>query len=272
MAWLISTRPFWLKCCCSGSCRARLFGGSFLAFVALLFCRLVAGLGSAFVLLAAFRLLAAAGLAVMFSVMGSGAGFGSLDGLLPGLHGLSFGGLQVDNLLDCNIGNRNLALLLAAILLGSLFGAGLSFAALRLGFSICGARLAFFALGSFFLLAALRLLPAFRLLPALRLLPAFRLGLSALMLLAAAVLLEGYKYLGGFHQLGAGNFLAFNHESFGAYGFGIESLGILDYQCGNFVGTCNDGGHGILASATSGGEYCCTNGANKERFFHDVLI
>jgi hypothetical protein len=147
-----------------------------------------------------------------------------------------------------------------------LFSALLLFSALRLGFSICGARLAFFALGSFFLLAALRLLPT------LRLLPAFRLGLSALMLLAAAVLLEGDKHLGGFHQLGAGNFLAFNHESFGAYGFGIESLGILDYQCGHFVGTCNDGGHGILASATSGGEYCCTNGANKERFFHDVLI
>ena len=92
------------------------------------------------------------------------------------------------------------------------------------------------------------------------------------MLLAAAVLLEGDKHLGGFHQLGANNLLAFNHESFGAYGFGIESLGILDYQCGHFVGTCNDGGYGILASATSGGEYCCTNGANKERFFHDVLI
>lgn len=257
MAWLKLTRPFWLKCCCSGSCRARLFGGSFLAFVALLFCRLVARLGAAFVLLAAFRLLAAAGLAVMFSVMGSGAGFGSLDGLLPGLHGLSFGGLQVDNLLNGNIGNRNFALFLAAILLLCLFGAGLSlaalmlFSALRLGFSICGARLG---------------------LSALRLLPAFRLGLSALMLLAAAVLLEGDKHLGGFHQLGGNNFLAFNHESFGAYGFGIESLGILDYQCGHFVGTCNDGGHGILASATSGGEYCCTNGANKERFFHDVLI
>ena len=223
-------------------------------------------------LLSAFRLLAAAGLAVMLSVMGSGASFGSLDGLLPGLHGLAFGGLEVDNLLNGNFGNRNLALLLAAILFGSLLGAGLSLAALmlfaalmllpalRLGFSICGARLAFFALGSFFLLAALRLLPA------------FRLGLSALMLLAAAALFEGYKHLGGFHQLGGNNFLAFNHESFGAYGFGIESLGILDYQCGHFVGTCNDGGHGILASATSGGEYCCTNGANKERFFHDVLI
>ena len=261
------TRPFWLKCCCLGSCRARLFGGSFLAFVALLFCRLVARLGAAFVLLAAFWFLAAAGLAVMLAMtMGSGAGFGSLDGLLPGLHGLAFGGLQVDNLLNGNFGNGDFALFLAAILLGSLFGAGLSFAALRLlaafrlGFSICGARLAFFALGSFFLLAALRLLPT------------FRLGLSALMLLAAAVLLEGDKHLGGFYQLGAGNFLAFNHESFGAYGFGIESLGILDYQCGHFVGTCNDGGYGILASATSGGEYCCTNGANKERFFHDVLI
>ena len=230
MVWLKLTRPFWLKCCCSGSCRARLFGGSFLALVALLFCRLVAGLGAAFVLLSAFRLLAAAGLAVVLSMMGSGAGLGSLDGLLPSLYGLAFGGLEVDYLLDCYIGNGNLALFLAAILLFCFFRAGLCLAALVL-------------------LSALRLSLT---------------ALGFLLMLSAAGLLQGNQHLGGLHQLGADNLLAFDNKGLGAYRLCIQSLGILDNQGGDFIGAGNDCTYFLLAAAAGGGNEGCTNSANNE--------
>ena len=243
MAWLKSTRPFWLKCCCSGSCWARLFGGSLFALVALLFCRLVAGLGAAFVLLSAFRLLAAAGLAVVLAVMGSGASFGGLDGLLPSLYGLAFGGLEVDYLLDCYIGNGNLALFLAAILLFCFFRAGLCLAALVL---LSALRLGFTALVFF---AALRLrLTAF----------------SFLLMLSAAGLLQGNQHLGGLHQLGADNLLAFDNKGLGAYRLCIQSLGILDNQGGDFIGAGNDCTYFLLAAAAGGGNEGCTNSANKE--------
>ena len=205
MAWLISTRPFWLKCCCSGSCWARLFGGSFLAFVALLFCRLVARLGAASGLLSAFRLLAAAGLAVMLAMaMGSGNGLGGLDGLLPSLDGLSFGGLDVDYLLHGNVRNGDFALLAFAFMFFRAFMflsafSLLLFAALFLFTALC------------FFLAAICL------------------GLAALLLftfaLAAALLLQGNHDLVAVYNFGADNLFAFDNESFGAHGLCIQRLG-----------------------------------------------
>ena len=199
---------------------------------------------------ATFRLLTA----LVVLGMAGGNGLGGLDSLLPCLDDLSFSGLQVNDLLDCNFGNWNFGLLAAFRLLAFLF------AALRL---LAFALLFAFAFCLF--LAAFRLcFAALRLLAALGL---FALLFAALLLfafaLAAALLLQGNDNLGGLHQLGANDLAAFNYECLGAYGLGIESLCILDNNGGNLIGSGDNGGNFLLSTTAGSGNHCSANCANK---------
>ena len=175
---------------------------------------------------------------------------GSLDCFFPGLDHLAFCGLDVDHLLDGYVRNRDFAFFLAAF--GLFVALRLFFAAIRLGFAFC------------LLFAALRLGFAFCLLLAAFLLFAFA--------FAAAFLLQGNDNLGRFYQFGADNLFAFYHVCLGANGFGIDGLRIFDNYCCYLVGAGNDCSYFLLASATGGGEHCCTNCANKQGFFHNKMI
>ena len=101
-------------------------------------------------------------------------------------------------------------------------------------------------------------------------LSALFLGFGAFMLLGAAIFLKDHNDLGGLHQLGANHILTLDHESLGAYGLCIESLGILNGYTGNFVGTGDDSGNFLLfPTTTSSGSHCGANCANKKNFFHN---
>ena len=88
---------------------------------------------------AAFRLLTA----LVVLGMAGGNGLGGLDSLLPCLDDLSFSGLQVNDLLDCNFGNWNFGLLAAFRLCFAALGLlALLFAALFLfAFALAAALL-----------------------------------------------------------------------------------------------------------------------------------
>ena len=172
---------------------------------------------------------AAPGLLGFAAGLACGNGCGSLDGLLPRLHGFAFGGLDGNHLLYRNVRNGNLAFLFAALrlllLAAGLVAFGLLLAALCLFSALC------------FLFAAFRLL-------------LFAAGLLA------ALGLQGYYDLAVLANLCADDLAAFDLVSLGAHRLGVDGLGILNHNGSNLVGTGNNRGDLLLAAATTRHSKC----------------